>query len=416
MEKLVVVIMGQDVERFIGMTLDSVKDADEIIYIDGGSKDKTLDIIKKSKCKLLQHTYDQNDLGMNGKQRNFYLDHIKKHYSDWWCLTIDADEVVGDLSKIKNAIQEIDKGLYSVKMRHFISNLGHEDAVKETHFALHRLFHVHEAGIYPEIEHPVLQPKYKDTIMGQTDITTLWHFAYVPNIWEIKKKYKNHLKKSNSHTKKYLRKWYLQHLFGYYPSNTFGLINIPKVILKEFEVDPDEIYFETHKQIEIRHFFMVKQWVDFFKPKSVLDLGCGVGLYGFVFAYLGFPYKGMERSNWAIENRAHPNLNIDQGDITEKQDYKNYDIVLALDVLEHIEEKDLSKTLKYIKSYGKKFLFSIPYLGDPNLDQDPTHIIKRPKKWWLEQMKKAGLKIEETPEHWVYRNQLLLASNKNGKK
>jgi len=43
MNKLVVTIMGQNCEKFIGMCLDSVKDADAIVYCDGGSiKDETL--------------------------------------------------------------------------------------------------------------------------------------------------------------------------------------------------------------------------------------------------------------------------------------------------------------------------------------------------------------------------------------
>ena len=47
MNKLVVVIMGENCERFIGMCLESVKDADVIVYCDGGSADKTLSIVTK---------------------------------------------------------------------------------------------------------------------------------------------------------------------------------------------------------------------------------------------------------------------------------------------------------------------------------------------------------------------------------
>ena len=45
MEKLVVVIMGQNCEKFIGMCLESVKESDAIVYCDGGSTDGTLDIV-----------------------------------------------------------------------------------------------------------------------------------------------------------------------------------------------------------------------------------------------------------------------------------------------------------------------------------------------------------------------------------
>ncbi len=38
MNKLNVCIMGQDCEKYLPMCLESVKDADNIVYVDGGSK------------------------------------------------------------------------------------------------------------------------------------------------------------------------------------------------------------------------------------------------------------------------------------------------------------------------------------------------------------------------------------------
>lgn len=35
-QRLVCVVMGQNCDKFIGMCLDSVKDADDIVYCDGG--------------------------------------------------------------------------------------------------------------------------------------------------------------------------------------------------------------------------------------------------------------------------------------------------------------------------------------------------------------------------------------------
>ena len=45
MNKIVAGIMGQNCERFIDMCLESVKDADAIVYLDGGSTDKTIQIV-----------------------------------------------------------------------------------------------------------------------------------------------------------------------------------------------------------------------------------------------------------------------------------------------------------------------------------------------------------------------------------
>ena len=45
MDKLVVCIMGQNCEKFIPMCLESVKEADAIVYCDGGSYDETIDYL-----------------------------------------------------------------------------------------------------------------------------------------------------------------------------------------------------------------------------------------------------------------------------------------------------------------------------------------------------------------------------------
>ena len=39
--------MGQDCEKFIKMSYESVRDADEVIFCDGGSSDGTIDYLKE---------------------------------------------------------------------------------------------------------------------------------------------------------------------------------------------------------------------------------------------------------------------------------------------------------------------------------------------------------------------------------
>ena len=155
-------------------------------------------------------------------------------------MCIDADEVVEDLSKLKEFIQEVPEACYDVHMRHFIQDLGHEDATQPKHYVPQRLFKISAAEEYPEVEHPVLQGMRGP---GTVDRTTIWHLAYVPNIWDIKKRYEGHLLKSNMHTPQFLKNWYWQHLFGQYPKKQFNLVEIPKIILDEFGIDKDELYF-----------------------------------------------------------------------------------------------------------------------------------------------------------------------------
>ena len=150
-EKLVCCVMGQNADRFIEMCYESVKDSDAIVFCDGGSNDGTISYLKSNgfrytpevgKKNIIFQDYKQLDKKMNGKQRNFYLDYVKKTYPDYWCLAIDVDEVVEDLSKVKEFIQDAGRGLYSVKMRHFIGSLGWEDNTQQNHWVPNRLFKI----------------------------------------------------------------------------------------------------------------------------------------------------------------------------------------------------------------------------------------------------------------------------------
>lgn len=419
-EKLVVCIMGQNCERFIEMCLESLKDTHEIIYCDGGSTDRTLEIVRKFRTsintavEIIENKYDQEDKGMNGITRNFYLDYLKKKYKDYWCLCLDADEVVEDLNKIKNFINiaPVQDGLYSIKMRHFIQDLGHEDSTLPVHFVPNRLFKIRDDLFYPETEHPILQST-KECNLFNVIPTTIWHNAYIPNLFEYKKKYENHLKKSEIHTKEFLNGWYRMHIFGSYPKKQIDIKDIPCVILKHFGIDPDELYF-ADRGLEIKHFIMASNWYDYFKPKSILDIGCGMGHYLFAFKVLDHNMHclGIDKSEWIIRNQCYQSFQIHEMDITkEKLPENKYDLVLVLDILEHIKYEDIDVILNDISKTGSKFIFSIPFVGDPNLENDKTHIIKEDKEWWLERLSKFFI-IKDAPKEWMYANQLLVGEKK----
>ena len=432
MNKLNVVIMGQDSKKFLPMCLKSVKSADRIIYCDGGSTDGSVGLARKSGATVIENEYIQKEKGMNGRQRNYYLNYLKKFYMGEWALVLDADEVLDNngITNIRNFIDSPPKDMkdiISVKMRHFIDNLGQEDATEKEHYVPHRLFKVKEELIYSETEHSVLGIKGLtwDEIskkIGYYKGTTIWHLAYCPGIFDIRKRYLNHIAKSEMHTREYLDDWYSAHLFGLYPKKRINTLEIPDVIFDEFLIDKDMIYYSTHNVLEAKHFVMTKQWIDHFKSKTILDLGCGVGLFGYALDSYGVYYVGIEKSQWAIDNTKYKHLCMLQGDITEKQDFNlmhmdsfikkyGFNLVLVLDVLEHIEEKNIDKTLIAIKDYGTNFLFSIPYIGDPNLDLDITHVTKKTKEWWVNKLSEY-FKIRDVPKHFMYGKQMLIGEKK----
>jgi len=421
MNKLVVIIMGQNCEKFLPMCLESVKDADAIVYCDGGSRDGTITYLFDNEFydgrekgenipfnlidrRIINNTYNQDDPQMNGKQRNFYLDYVKKEFSSWWCLVLDADEVVENIVEIKNWINRVPEGVYSVKMRHFHNDLGHEDNNTPEHWVPNRLFKISCADKYTEVEHSILQA-IPDVQVAATACTTIWHLAHINHCFSIKARYEKNLKHSNMHTPEFLNTWYRAHLFGRYPNKEVNPIEIPKPILDYFRIDKDEFYF-ANRGIDIKHPLMVKEWADHFKPESVLDLGCGRGPYLYFWKWYTKDYAGIELSQWAV-NHAFCD-HIIKGDISTFNEGFGYDLVTAIDVLEHLDDEQLNKTLDNMAKYGKRFLFSIPFIGDPNLANDNTHKQFRTKEEWKKLILEHGIETEEAPKEWLFNSQLLI--------
>lgn len=92
-------IITYNEEKSIERTLKSVSFCDEIVIVDSGSKDKTLEIAKRYTDKV----YTQEWLGY-GKQKNFAVGKL----STDWVLSLDADEVISDALK-KEIIDELKK-------------------------------------------------------------------------------------------------------------------------------------------------------------------------------------------------------------------------------------------------------------------------------------------------------------------
>ncbi len=415
MAKLIVTIMGQNCEKFIGMCLDSVKDADAIIYCDGGSKasfweymSKTIKPgVKYSKFHNIQNKWNPEDPQMNGKQRNFYLKYLKENYPDDWALCLDADELVEDLQKIKDFINKRDPGMYNVKMRHFIGNIGHEDATKPVHIVPGRLFKISEAKGYPLHSHPVLEGELRDACLD----TTIWHMGHLPVEYMdyILKRYNQHAEDSVIHNQNFLKQWKLSHLFGQYPAKLINPVELPKQILDRYEIDKDEFYF-ANRGLEVKHFIDAIHWKEFFKCESVIEFGCGKGPRVFAMQSIGIDAKGYEISNFAISNKLCKK--IWEANITEDAPIcglPEQDLSIGYDILEHIEYSKLDKAIyNIIKTTKKYILISVPVLGDPNLEADPTHIIKEDKEWWIKKFTDKELKLIPTPEHFLYKEQIMI--------
>ncbi len=440
MNKLVVVIIGQDCQDTIGMCLDSVKDADKIIYLDGGSTDKTLQIVStkstmydmfnqigpfenrkedindkelkkqwNTEIEMLYNEFDKTNPNMISIQRNFYLDYLKKNHMGDICLVLDADEVVDDLKPFLKWRNKHSDFVVSPRMRHLMYNLGFEDASRDYHSVPERFFKITDDLYYPEGEHTTLHCRNNRGEEANCE-GLIWHLGYLGGVWDVKKRYDQQMLRDSGHPKDFLKSWNKAHILGKYPVKQIYTDDLPDVILKNFGLSEEQVYFENRMDVEYKHFIFVKQWNEFFKPKSVADFGCGTGLYLYAWEMTGVNCEGYEISKYARDNKkcSCPINEIDLNEIAVLIK-TGVDLVTGLDILEHLEYDRIDYAIDTLINTSKKYILtSIPYKGTPNCEADKTHIIKESEDWWRQKFLDKGLKEVEVPAHWIFKEQLLI--------
>lgn len=89
---------------------------DEIVVVDGGSQDKTIEIVKKYGAKVYHRKWDNNF----GAQRNFA---IRKSKGDW-VFIIDADETAshGLLKSLREFSKSREVSGYAFTRKNYINN------------------------------------------------------------------------------------------------------------------------------------------------------------------------------------------------------------------------------------------------------------------------------------------------------
>lgn len=114
LNRIGVYIICYNEERRIRNTLESVKWADEIIVVDSGSKDGTVEICKEYTSKI----YVKEFIGF-GKQKNYAKSLVSKE----WAFNLDADEVISpdllvEISQLQ--VPEEIKGYYIPRKNYYL--------------------------------------------------------------------------------------------------------------------------------------------------------------------------------------------------------------------------------------------------------------------------------------------------------
>jgi 2-polyprenyl-3-methyl-5-hydroxy-6-metoxy-1,4-benzoquinol methylase len=127
----------------------------------------------------------------------------------------------------------------------------------------------------------------------------------------------------------------------------------------------------------------IKGYLAALPGKSVIDVGCGQGIY---LRALKDDHEvfGIEPSTVACE-RYLADIPHQNTDIAGFQPARAFDIVLCVDVLEHIAETD--DALRKIRSLAPAAVLGIATNSDHHLGVE-LHITQQPSAWWRERLER----------------------------
>lgn len=144
----------------------------------------------------------------------------------------------------------------------------------------------------------------------------------------------------------------------------------------------NEEYFQKIEKYESRkdklnHFIKI---IKEYKPKSVLDVGCGNGYLVSELLKEGIYAIGMDFSTYAGKKIPH---NFVSADALQKFPFedKSFDVVFSSDFFEHIPEEKIDDVLAEMRRVGRNIVAFICYKPEP-----PFHLTVRRYDWWKKKL------------------------------
>jgi glycosyltransferase involved in cell wall biosynthesis len=225
-------------EKFIKACLDAVKDiVDEIIIVDTGSTDSTLEIIKSYKVKLFNYEWN-NDFS---SARNYS---ISKATSNW-ILCLDADEILDNNSKdnLLNFINTTNFDGCHFLVYNYISEHGNDYTL---HYAF-RLFRNNKGYYYTGKIHEQIANDNENNLISKfsSENIILHHYGYSFEVLKEKDKRSRNIP-------------ILLEILKENPNDGFSLFNLGNEYMAENDISKAIEYYElSYKNKDIKQHYSI---------------------------------------------------------------------------------------------------------------------------------------------------------------
>lgn len=135
--------------------------------------------------------------------------------------------------------------------------------------------------------------------------------------------------------------------------------------------------------------------------KNVIDIGSGRGP---VLIELLTKFQNFQILSCDLKKFHDLDVPFEVLDLTVEADrndiliyYPRFDFLTCMDVLEHIEEKELDKVLSFLKSVAKRYLIVVANHSD--VWGEELHLIQEPMNWWESRLTKYFSILEKKSIH-----------------
>jgi SAM-dependent methyltransferase len=126
------------------------------------------------------------------------------------------------------------------------------------------------------------------------------------------------------------------------------------------------------------------------KPTSILDVGCGTGASLSFFIQQGIDAKGLENSDYAINNSAVKSHIYKHNLNTPYISDKTYDLVWCFEVIEHIHPKYEVTFLQTLTIHSNRVIISAARPGQGG----HGHFNEQEPEYWINKFDKLGFDVD----------------------
>ena len=164
-----------------------------------------------------------------------------------------------------------------------------------------------------------------------------------------------------------------------------------KEYYEQYDMDGNSVNYRESELLTSFFRKIAQRIVEDLHPKTVLDAGCAMGHLVAALRDLGVAAYGIDISEYAISmvrEDVRPFCAVGSlADPLPATLPERFDLIVSLEVLEHLPEADGKKAIANLCAHTDLFLFC----STPDDFEDPTHINVQPTAYWADLFAKNGM-------------------------